>query len=100
MDLHIKTYEEFAQDFHKKHKKYDGNPKCFISGCDKPGYYEGGDARFYCGMCAEHVGLPDRYLRYLKDIERTCRVRMLWDKDDPTLGSLYNKVTHMINAIE
>ena len=92
MDISIKTYEEFANE----HKKYDGSAKCFVYGCDKPAYYEGGDARFYCGMCEEHVGLKESYLLNLKNIKNKIRIRMLWDKDDPTLKCLYDEITRRI----
>lgn len=45
--------------------KYDGNIKCIVYGCNKPGLYEGGDSRCYCPMCAEHADMAGRYLYYL-----------------------------------
>lgn len=94
MDIKIKTYDEFIND----HKKYDGTHKCFIPGCDKPAYYEGGDSRFYCGMCEEHAEMKEYYRVYLRGIRRTIRIRMLWDKDDTTLVSLYNDVLYKFNV--
>lgn len=96
MDIRIKTYEEFLNEHEKK---YDGSNKCFVHSCDKPAYYEGGDSRFYCGMCDEHSGIRDSYHTYLKDIESRIRARMLWDKDDVTLGSLLNTVTTMLKTV-
>ena len=51
MNINIKSYEDFANE----HKKYDGSMECFVQWCNKPAYYEGGDARFYCGMCYDEV---------------------------------------------
>ena len=94
--LTIKSYKEFAGE----HKKYDGSSKCFVQGCDKPAYYEGGDSRFYCGMCEDHVALKEQYISYLKGLERKIRTRMLWwDKNDPTLELLYNKVIANLNNV-
>lgn len=96
MDIqNIKSYEEFAND----HKKYSGYYQCFVHGCDKPGYYEGGDARFYCGMCEEHVGLKESYLVYLNHLERKIRIRMMWDKDDAGLEELINKIDKERNNV-
>ena len=91
MDIKIPSYEEFINA--NGRKKYDGSTKCFVHWCDKPAYYEGGDARFYCGMCAEHAGLLDSYIVELKYIARRIRARMLWDKSDETLPSLLEQVT-------
>ena len=70
--------------------------KCFVEGCNKPGYYEGGDVRFYCEMCDEHSGVKEWYRIYLKDIEKRVRTRMLWDKDDATLKLLYDEVANKL----
>lgn len=32
----------------KTQEKYSGKNKCFVAGCDKPGLYEMGDARYLC----------------------------------------------------
>lgn len=92
MNIKIKSYDDFANE----HKKYDGSMKCFVEWCNKPAYYEGGDVRFYCGMCDEHSGVKESYRVYLKDIEKKIRTRMLWDKDDATLKSLYDEVTNKL----
>ena len=60
--IQVDTYEEFLET----HKKYVGDQKCFIPGCDQPAYYEGGDARFYCGMCEEHCRMKEHYRLYLR----------------------------------
>lgn len=52
------TYEEFKET--RKEPKYFGN-KCFVAGCENPAEYEGGDARFYCGVCEEHAGIKKQY---------------------------------------
>lgn len=99
MDIKIPSYEEFINA--NGRKKYDGSTKCFVHWCDKPAYYEGGDARFYCGMCAEHAGLRDGYISELKCIARRIRARMLWDKNDKTLTPLLELVTKtLIEFIE
>lgn len=56
-DIHFETYEEYK----KRNRKYNG--KCFVHNCDNPGYYEGGDSRFYCGMCEKHAQLKEHYVR-------------------------------------
>ena len=44
--------------------KYSGKDKCFS--CGKPGArWEGGDCRFWCGMCEDCVGLKSKYLHAL-----------------------------------
>ena len=96
MNIQIKSYEGFAQE----RKKYDGSSKCFICGCDEPAYYEGGDARFYCGMCAKHALLEENYRGYLINIEKKIRTRMLWDKEDPTLKLLLDDVTKKLLEVK
>ena len=94
MDLHIKTFREFADE----RKKYDGTDECFVAGCHKPAYYEGGDARFYCGVCEEHAHIKGRYEEYLRGLRLRITTRMRWDKDDPTLAPLYDTVQKMIET--
>lgn len=48
--------------------KYIG-AKCFVSICNNPAEYEGGDARFYCGMCEEHTMIKEQYEWYKEDKE-------------------------------
>ena len=95
MKIQIKTYEEFANE----RKKYDGSYKCFVNWCDKPAYYEGGDARCYCGMCEEHFGLKEYYISYLKYLEKKVRIRMLWDKNDTTLESIYETIINKLTEV-
>ena len=57
----ILSYSEFLED----RVKYSADTKCYIYDCNKPGIYEGGDARFYCGMCEEHASMPSKYRLYL-----------------------------------
>ena len=78
MEFEVMTYSEFEA----KHKKYDGHETCFVPGCNKPAYYEGGDARFYCGVCAEHARLNEMYHEYLVCLEKRLMVRLLWDKSN------------------
>lgn len=58
----ILTYKEYLD----KHKKYDGKTTCFVQGCNKPAFYEGGDARFYCCVCEDHADMEQSYLSYLE----------------------------------
>ena len=74
--------------------------ECFVQWCNKPAYYEGGDIRFYCGMCDEHSGVKEQYRIYLKDIEKKIRTRILWDKDDATLESLYDEVANKLTEMK
>ena len=79
-------------DYREMNKEYDGTFKCFVHWCDNPAFYEGGDGRFKCGMCEEHVELKEQYLRYINDVKHLIRVRMLWDKDHrETLEKALNK---------
>ena len=55
------SYEQWLET----KKEYSGKEKCFVNGCDKPAFYEGGDARYYCGMCEEHAGMKMKYQWYL-----------------------------------
>ena len=65
-DRPVPTYEEWL----RSHERYDGSCKCFIPGCDRPGLYEGGDARFTCPMCAEHAGLDKEEYRRFKELHK------------------------------
>lgn len=60
----VMSYYEFC----RHHRTYDGHCKCFVSGCNKPGLYEGGDDRYRGGMCAEHADMPGAYRDYLRGI--------------------------------
>lgn len=53
------------EDWLKTQIKYDGSRSCYVHWCDKPALYEGGDSRFYCGMCEEHASMEARYRLYL-----------------------------------
>ena len=53
------------EDWLKTQEKYDGSRSCFVYDCDRPALYEGGDARYYCGMCEEHASMEGRYRSYL-----------------------------------
>ena len=57
------NYESFL----KKNLKYDGKSKCFVYDCQERALYEGGDSRFYCGMCEEHAAMRGKYRMYLQD---------------------------------
>ena len=94
MNLHIKTFQEFADE----RKEYDGTLECFVAGCNKPAYYEGGDCRFYCGVCEEHAQIKGRYEEYLRGLRLQISTRMKWDKNDPTLAPLYDTVTTLLKG--
>lgn len=48
----------------RKKPEYAG-ATCFVAGCNRPAEYEGGDARYYCGMCEEHANVRCSYVREL-----------------------------------
>ena len=52
------SYEEFKELW--KEPKYFNQP-CFMPGCKNLAEYEGGDARFYCGVCEQHSRIKERY---------------------------------------
>jgi DNA polymerase len=56
------------KDFLANNKKYDGTTECFVFGCGKKAYYEGGDSRWYCGMCEEHASMKEKYNLYLSRV--------------------------------
>lgn len=61
----FESYEEFLE--RNKVPDYNGK-KCFVLGCTKPGLYEGGDSRFYCGMCEDHADMKNKYIREMESI--------------------------------
>ena len=71
--------------FLKENVKYNGIQKCFVNNCEKPALYEGGDARFYCGMCEEHSGMIGKYRLYLNDFYPTLN-------SDKSNEQLYNLI--------
>ena len=85
----LATYPEYRES--KKDPKYvDGKGKCFVAGCDKPAYFEGGDARFWCGMCEEHADIRFDYvfdLIHLDDSLRKSLPRVRHFKHPPTSGN-------------
>ena len=56
------SYEEFKEIY--KEPKYFNQP-CFIPGCKNLAEYEGGDSRFYCGVCEQHSGIQERYNNFV-----------------------------------
>ena len=60
----VPTYEEYKDIL----IKYSDTTKCIIYNCDKPGLYEGGDARCWCPMCEEHAEIERSYRMYLNSI--------------------------------
>ena len=89
----VLTYEQYKN----KNVKYDLNTKCFVFDCNKPGLYEGGDARFYCGMCEEHSNLRGRYRLYLgslvSDAEHLLSSEELYDKAQARINKLKEKLS-------
>ena len=59
--VEIMTYQQY-RDAHKDPKYAGGKDKCFVGGCDKVAEFEGGDARFWCGMCEEHASIRFDYV--------------------------------------
>ena len=92
MDVKIMSYDVFAL----KRVKYKDPVKCCIPDCNGPAYYEGGDARCWFPVCAKHAELQKDYLKYLHDIKHSIEIRMMWDKDDPSLKSIHSYVTDKI----
>lgn len=86
MEAIVKTYEQFLEE----HKEYDGNDKCFVGRCDEPAYYEGGDYRWYCGVCEKHAKMKDRYAHYLYDVIDQAHNRLLWDKGNTVAMDIQN----------
>ncbi|WP_405325842.1 hypothetical protein [Fibrobacter sp.] len=56
----VLTYPEFRETMKDSH--YTGKDTCFVGGCNQPAYYEGGDARYWCGMCEKHADIRYRYV--------------------------------------
>lgn len=52
------TFDNF-KNIHKQ-AKYFGQ-KCYIVGCNEMAEYEGGDARFYCGVCEKHSNILEEW---------------------------------------
>lgn len=65
------------KDWLKTQEKYKGS-KCFVMGCDKEGLYEGGDVRYYCGMCEEHASMKKKYQWYLNGETRDPVIAGTW----------------------
>ena len=65
LNIRFESYEDFLK--RNKVLKYIGN-KCFVLGCDKQAEYEGGDSRYYCGMCEKHANMKERYIEELENI--------------------------------
>lgn len=93
-EFQIDSYEEFLNE----HKKYSGHCKCFVIGCVESGYYEGGDSRFYCGMCEEHANMKNAYRRYLEERKRKIEIRMMWNPDRQ-LGELHEIVVAKLKEL-
>ena len=94
MDIKILTYEEFIA----KHNKYDGKCECAMPGCNKPAYYEGGDARCWFPVCEEHSTISGQYVLYLNDIKHKLETRAKWDSGDSSLLSLYVRVLELLES--
>lgn len=96
MAYEIQTYPEFLEE----RKKYKDDQKCYIPGCNKPGLYEGGDARCWCPMCEKHARLKEHYVSDLKYIKRRLIARLTWAKDDEKAKHEYRLATVYLNEIE
>ena len=96
----VPTYEEFLQ----QSIKYSGDTKCFVFDCNKKGLYEGGDGRFYCGMCEEHAGLRNSYRTYLgniiRDDEHMLTEEELHDEAQAKMDKLYKRLEEALNGPE
>lgn len=61
MGIAVESYETYKGSC--RDPKY--NPltdKCFAADCDAGAEYEGGDARYYCGMCEKHAAIRYHYV--------------------------------------
>ena len=61
MGIDVESYETYKGSC--RDPKY--NPltdKCFAADCDNGAEYEGGDARYYCGMCEKHAAIRYHYV--------------------------------------
>ena len=61
MGIAVESYETYKGSC--RDPKY--NPltdKCFAANCDNGAEYEGGDARYYCGMCEKHAAIRYHYV--------------------------------------
>ncbi len=61
MGIDVVSYETYKGSC--RDPKY--NPltdKCFAADCDNGAEYEGGDARYYCGMCEKHAAIRYHYV--------------------------------------
>lgn len=92
----ILSYSEFLQD----QVKYPEDTKCFVYDCNKPGIYEGGDARFYCGMCEEHASMVSKYRLYLgcfvSDINKSLNGLELYIKAKERRDKLTSKLNECL----
>lgn len=96
LDKYVQRLVPTYEDFLKSRVKYSGNTKCFVGGCNKPGLYEGGDARYYCGMCEEHSGMRRSYRMYLRSLVSDANYMLsceeLYDKAQERLKKLQDKL--------
>ena len=86
--MKIKSFEEFREEYRKiwLEPKYFGLP-CIV--CGKPAEYEGGDARFYCGVCEEHSRLKEEYKYYIDKIEKDIKINTYINPHNPNIN--YNE---------
>ena len=67
LGIRLESYEEFLN----RNKVYNDElhkGKCFVLGCTKDGFYEGGDSRYHCAMCEEHAQMKEKYISELESI--------------------------------
>ena len=97
IDKYIQRSVPTYDDFKKSRVKYDGTTKCFVFDCNKPGLYEGGDARFYCGMCEEHSGLRSSYRMYLRGLISNANALLSAEELYDVAQNSVNKLTEKLN---
>lgn len=96
------SYEEFC----KERVKYNGKTfVCFVQGCNKEAWYEGGDARFYCCMCEEHAGIKESYIDHLKRLRFKIKTRLTWcnigrEKNKKLLEDIETKLAAIVKEKE
>lgn len=61
MGITVDSYETYKGSC--RDPKYNPlSDKCFVADCDNGAEYEGGDARYYCGMCEKHAAIRFHYV--------------------------------------
>jgi uncharacterized RmlC-like cupin family protein len=87
------NYEKFLSE----NVKYNGNSKCFVHDCKESALYEGGDARFHCGMCEEHAAMRGKYRLYLNEFYPIINTNIT---NEQAYLLIVNRYNNLYNKIE